>query len=202
MLFLITFPVLHPVPCSAGHTHICLGVNSHTHFTRNQLSGVRHYANCILLNKQMNTKTFTKLFSIFQNKPLYSYLKHNLLSCLFNSLPTPFWHGLTNIPFVFYSRNPISITNQQQLIRLVWHGNAHLSYPKKMPQSGVGSMQGSNEGCLPLKVVFHHRLSSNKGCLPLKVIFHQRSSSSKGRLSPKVVFQQRLSSRFGKFFNF
>ena len=49
--------------------------------------------------------------------------------------------------------------------------------------NGVGSMQGSSEGRLPLKgsstkgrlppkVVFHHMSSSTNGCLPLKVVFH------------------------------
>ena len=71
----------------------------------------------------------------------------------------------------------------------------------KMPQSGLVSMQGSSspkksspsKACLPLKVVFHQRLSSTKGHLPLKVVFHRRSSSTKGRLPPKVIFHQRLS---------
>merc|ERR1711954_632621 len=73
---------------------------------------------------------------------------------------------------------------------------------EKVPQSGVGSMQGSSiqqrssstEGLLPMQVVFHHRSSSTEGCLPPKVVFHHRSSSTKGRLSPKVVFHQKSSS--------
>ena len=76
---------------------------------------------------------------------------------------------------------------------------------QKMPQSGVGSMQGSSKGhlllkviirCrssfttgrLPLKVIFHRRSSSTEGCLPLKVVFHQRSPSTKDYFPPKVVF--------------
>ena len=59
-----------------------------------------------------------------------------------------------------------------------------------MPQSGVGSMQGSTEGRFPMKVIFHLRLSSTKEGLPLKVIFHQRSSSTEGCPPPKVVFHQ------------
>ena len=50
---------------------------------------------------------------------------------------------------------------------------------------------------LPLKVIFHHRLSSIKGRLPSKVVFHQKLSSIKGCLSSKVVkviFHQRSSS--------
>ena len=44
---------------------------------------------------------------------------------------------------------------------------------KKMPQSGVGSMQGfSVEVRLPLLVVFHHRTSSTGGHLPAQVVFH------------------------------
>ena len=83
-----------------------------------------------------------------------------------------------------------------------------------MPQSGVGSMQGSTEGCLPLKVVFPWRLSSpeshlppklffhwrlffTEGRFPPKVVFYLRSSSTKGRLPPMVVFQQRSSSTKG-----
>ena len=38
-------------------------------------------------------------------------------------------------------------------------------------QSGVGSMQESNEGRLPLKVLFHCRSSFPEGCLPTKVVF-------------------------------
>ena len=37
-----------------------------------------------------------------------------------------------------------------------------------MPQSRVGSMQGSTEGSLKPKVVFHQRSSSTKGRLPPK----------------------------------
>ena len=74
-----------------------------------------------------------------------------------------------------------------------------------MPQSGVGSMHGSNEGHLPLKVVLHRRSSSAKGrlspvfhqilsstkcCLSPKVVFYRRSSSTKGCLHPKVVFHR------------
>ena len=55
-------------------------------------------------------------------------------------------------------------------------------------------MQGSNEGHLPLKVVFQQRMSSTEGCLPQNVVFHQRSSSTEGRLPLKIVFQQRLPS--------
>ena len=56
---------------------------------------------------------------------------------------------------------------------------------KKMPQSGLGSMQGSSstKSRLPLKLVFHRRLSSTKGRLPLKVVFHRKSSSTEGCLS-------------------
>ena len=35
-------------------------------------------------------------------------------------------------------------------------------------------MSSSIKGCLPSKVVFHHRLSSIKGHLPSKVVCHQR----------------------------
>ena len=45
-------------------------------------------------------------------------------------------------------------------------------FDENMPQSGVGSMQGSTA----------------YGRLPMKVIFHQRSSSTKSHLPPKVVF--------------
>ena len=82
----------------------------------------------------------------------------------------------------------------------------------KMPESGVGSIQWSTEGCLslkvvlhrdclgrrPPKVVFHRRSSSTEGCLPPKVVFHRRSSSTKGCLPLKVVFHQRLSSNEGR----
>ena len=66
----------------------------------------------------------------------------------------------------------------------------------KVPQSGLGSMQGSSstESHLPQEVIFHRRLSSTIGRLPPKVNFHQRSSSTKSRLSPKVVFHQWSSS--------
>ena len=78
-----------------------------------------------------------------------------------------------------------------------------------MPQSGVGSMQGSikvvfhwrsssTTGSLPPKVVFQQRSSSREGCLPLKVLFHQRSSSTKCHLSRKVVFHRRSSSIEGR----
>ena len=66
-----------------------------------------------------------------------------------------------------------------------------------MPQSGPGSMEGSTEGCLPGKVVFHGRSSSTEGCLPTKVVFHQRSSSTKGCLPSKIVFHLRFSSTEG-----
>ena len=56
------------------------------------------------------------------------------------------------------------------------------------------SMQGSNDGRLQLKVVFHRRSSSNNGCLPTKDVFHRRSSTTEGRLPTKVVFLWRLSS--------
>ena len=52
---------------------------------------------------------------------------------------------------------------------------------KKMPQSGVGSMQGSIEGRRPLKFVFNLRSSSTTGHLPSKV-------ATKGHLPLKVVF--------------
>ena len=42
----------------------------------------------------------------------------------------------------------------------------------KMPQSGLGSMQGSTGGHLPMKVVFHQRSSSTNGRLPPKIISH------------------------------
>ena len=51
-----------------------------------------------------------------------------------------------------------------------------------------------HQGCLPLKVIFHQKLSSIKGCLTSKVILLQRSSSIKGRIPWKVVFHQRLTS--------
>ena len=57
----------------------------------------------------------------------------------------------------------------------------------KMPQSGVGSMQRSRKGCLPLKGVFNCRSSSTTGCLPPKVVFHRRLSSTKGRLPPSGI---------------
>ena len=67
---------------------------------------------------------------------------------------------------------------------------------RKMPKSGLGSMQGSSstKSHLPPKVVFHHRSSSTKGRLPPKVVFHQKSSFTKGRLPPKVVFHWRVPS--------
>ena len=48
------------------------------------------------------------------------------------------------------------------------------SVPLKMPQSGLGSMQGSTstKSRLPPKVVFYHRSSSTKGRLPIEVVFH------------------------------
>ena len=89
-------------------------------------------------------------------------------------------------------------------------------YIIEMPQSGLGSMQGSSytksrlppkvvlhprsystDSCLPLKVIFHRRSSSTDGCLPLKVAFHQRLSSTEGCLPLKVVLQQRSSSTKG-----
>ena len=42
---------------------------------------------------------------------------------------------------------------------------------RKMPQSEVGSMQGSTDSCLPPKAVVHRRSSSTEGCLPPKVVF-------------------------------
>ena len=51
-------------------------------------------------------------------------------------------------------------------------GSKNYFESKKMSQSGVGSMQGSSKGRLPLKVVFHYRLSSTTGSLPSKVVFH------------------------------
>ena len=63
---------------------------------------------------------------------------------------------------------------------------------KKITQKGVGSMQGSNEGCLPTMVVFHQRLCFTEGCLPPKVVFHQRLSSNKGCLPRKVIFHLSL----------
>ena len=61
----------------------------------------------------------------------------------------------------------------------------------KMPQSGLGSMQGlsSTKSCLQPKVVFYRRSFSTKGRLSTKVIFHRKSSSTEGRLPPKVFFQ-------------
>ena len=50
------------------------------------------------------------------------------------------------------------------------------------------------EGRLPLKIMFHRRLSPTKGYLPPKVVFHRRLSSTESYLPPKVVFHQRLSS--------
>ena len=70
-----------------------------------------------------------------------------------------------------------------------------------MPQSGLGSMQGSSstEGLSPPKVVFHQRLSSTVGNFPPTVVFQQRSSSTKGGLSLQVVFYRRSSSTEGVF---
>ena len=76
-----------------------------------------------------------------------------------------------------------------------------------MPQSGLGSMQGSTEGCLPLKVVFH------RGRLSRKLVFHQRSSYTEGRLPPKgfcfnsievdlILSVAQLSSAIHYLFNF
>ena len=45
-------------------------------------------------------------------------------------------------------------------------------------------------GHLPLKVVFHPRLSSTKGRLPPKAVFHQKFSFTEGRLPPEVVSTQ------------
>ena len=69
-----------------------------------------------------------------------------------------------------------------------------------MPQSRLGSMQGSSsiKRRLPPKVVFHNRPSSTKGCLPPKVVFHRKSYSTKGHLPSKVVFHQRSSSNIGR----
>ena len=64
-------------------------------------------------------------------------------------------------------------------------------FDENMPQSGVGSMEGSTEGHLPpTKFVFHQRLSSTAGRIRLKVVFHRRSSSTKGLLPSKVVFHR------------
>ena len=57
-----------------------------------------------------------------------------------------------------------------------------------MPQTGVGSMQGSSKSRFPLRVIFHCRSSSNTGRLSLKVVFHRRSSFTEGRLPLKAVF--------------
>ena len=67
-----------------------------------------------------------------------------------------------------------------------------------MPQSVLSSMQGTTEGCLPLKVVFHRLLSPTEGRLPPKFVFHPRSSSIEGRLPPKLVFHPRSSSTEGR----
>ena len=65
---------------------------------------------------------------------------------------------------------------------LRWKNTSYERGPKikKMPQSGLSSMQGSSSTkiCLPLKVVFHQKLSSTKGRRPPKVVFHQRTSST------------------------
>ena len=53
-------------------------------------------------------------------------------------------------------------------------------------------------GGLPLKVVFHRRLSFTKGCLLPMLVFHQRLSSTEGTLPPKVHFHRRLSSNKGR----
>ena len=55
----------------------------------------------------------------------------------------------------------------------------------------------TTKGLLPLKVVFHQRLSSTDGRLPQKVVFHQRSSSTEVCLPRKVVFHRRSSSTEG-----
>ena len=47
-------------------------------------------------------------------------------------------------------------------------------------------------GHLPLKVVFHRRLSSIEGRLPSKVVFHRRSSSIEGRLPYSLVVSDML----------
>ena len=68
----------------------------------------------------------------------------------------------------------------------------------KILQRGVGSMQGSTEGHLPLKVIFHKASSSTESCIPPKVVFHWRWSSNKSWLPPKVVSHWRLSSTEGR----
>ena len=74
-----------------------------------------------------------------------------------------YYFGLT-ISKVFFSKIKTKIFDNSGAPN--WRGI------KQMPQSGVGSMQGSNEGRLPLKVIFHQRSSSTEGCLPPKVVFH------------------------------
>ena len=66
-----------------------------------------------------------------------------------------------------------------------------------MLQSGLGSIQRSTKGRLPLMVIFHWRSSSTEDHLPLKNFLHQRLSSNEGRLPQKVVIQQRLPSPEG-----
>ena len=120
-----------------------------------------------------------------------------------------------------------SSTNTLTLFRIFWQRKQHqfvaffmcfvcvVCCVKKMPQSGVDSMQGllkvifrrrylspkfvvhqrlsftkllsSTEGQLLPKVVFHRRSSSIEGCLPMKVVFHRRSSSTKGCLPPSLT---------------
>ena len=120
---------------------------------------------------------------------LYAKLFCKSPSPLPTTQPLPQHHAITQHQ---------AITQQHQkdcLINIDW---SNTFATQNMPQSGVGSMQGSNKGSLPLKVVLHRRSSSieghlpNKGCLPMKVVFPQRASSTKGRLQPKVIFHQRL----------
>ena len=102
----------------------------------------------------------------------------------------------------------------------VIHHDDTVSIVKMTATAVYGRAESRNlsiEGCLPLTVVFHWRLSSIEGRLPSKVIFHHKgllplkvvfievhlpskvvfhhwSSSIEGHLPSKIVFYQRLSS--------
>ena len=112
------------------------------------------------------------------------------------------WKYILNFQFfvhLFHSLCPFVLKGPFNWLFLIQNQKLHRMIQQKIPQSELGSIQGSSstKSRLQPKVVFHRRSFSTKGPLSTKVIFHRKSSSTEGCLPPKVFFHQRSSSNRG-----
>ena len=104
-------------------------------------------------------------FKTFQSKIKWKSVNQNQKFCFSTNQKRYYFSP----KFSFSSGHNLEVIEQTRLLGkelatdIRWSENTKSIYKKGMSKMWLLRMQGSNEGCLPLKVVFHWRSSSTKG---------------------------------------